>query len=222
MKAKKYEGLTCELAVFIKAYGGNYLRFNSTSNVKAFEFLQNLSDYLHPNSNIWNEGTIPGSISTGEIYINFNWPYQVAVLEKKGLAEKIKVFPTPLGPVGRGTVVGGGFLAISKASPNKDLAWEFVKFLASKRGQGLQLHHVGWLPIRDDAWDYLHEIDPGGYMNLMSYRETIRYGLARPAIQNYSELTELWQDAFWEIVWEGKPASILDHYQSIWELKQGK
>lgn len=221
MKAKKYEGLTCEGAIFIKAYGGDYLKFNSTSNVKAFEFLQDLGDYLHPDSKTSDEGTIPDSISTEEIYINFNWPYQVAVLEKEELSGKIKVFPTPMGPVGRGTTMGGGFLAVSKAAPHKDLAWEFVKFLASKRGQGLQLQHIGWLPVRDDAWDYLHEVAPEKYMNLMSYRETIKYGLARPAIKNYSKLTELWQDAFWEIVWKGKPVgATLDSYQAIWELKQ--
>lgn len=221
MKAKKYEGLTCELAIFIKAYGGGYLKFNSEPNVKACEFLQHLADYLHPDSKIWDEGTIVDSILRGEIYINFNWPYQAAILKKEGVAGNIKAFPTPLGPIGRGTTAGGGFLAISKAAPHKDLAWELVKFLASKRGQGLQLRHIGWLPIRDDAWHYLHEVDPEKYMILMSYRESLKHMLARPAIANYSELTELWQAAFWEIVWEGKPVrTTLDRYQAIYESKQ--
>lgn len=221
VKAKKYEGLTCEVAIFIKAYGGDYLKFNSEPNVEAFEFLQDLGDYLHPDSKTWDEGTIPASISGEEIYINFNWPYQAAILEKEGLAGKIKAFPTPRGPIGRGTTLGGGFLAVSKASPHKDLAWEFVKFLASKRGQGLQLDHIGWLPIRDDAWDYLYEVYPEKYMILMPYRETLKYGLARPAIVDYPELTELWQNAFWEIVWEGKPVgATLDRYQAICESRQ--
>lgn len=218
MKAKKYEGLTCEVAIFIKAYGGDYLKFNSEPNVSAFEFLQDLGDYLHPDSKTWDEGTIPDSISGEEIYINFNWPYQVAILEEEGLAGEIKAFPTPVGPIGRGTTVGGGFLAVSKVAPHKDLAWEFVKFLASKRGQGLQLQHIGWLPIRDDAWDHLHEVAPEKYTLLMPYRQTLVYALARPAIANYSELTELWQDAFWEIVWEGENVgATLDRYQTIWE-----
>lgn len=218
MKAKKYEGLTCEVAVFINAYGGDYLRFNSDPNVRAFEFLQNLSDYLHPSSKTWDEGTIVDPIAEGEIYIDFNWPYQSTILEERGLAGKIKAFPTPMGPIGRGTTMGGGFLAISKVAPHKDQAWEFVKFLATKKGQGMQLQHIGWLPIRDDAWDYLQEVDPGKYTLLMSYGETLKYGIARPAIAEYSDLTTLWQDAFWEIVWEGKPVgTTLDTYQANWE-----
>ena len=221
MKAKKYEGLTCEIAIFINAYGGNYMNFNSESNVKAFESLQELSNYLHPKSRTWDEESIPDAISGEEIYINFNWPYQVAILEKNGMSEKIKAFPTPKGPVGRGTTTGGGFLAVSKESQNKDAAWEFIKFIASKRGQGMQLQTTGWLPIRDDAWDYLKEVDPAKYTNLMPYRETLRYGLTRPPVPEYPELTKLWQDAFWEIVWEEKPVNdTLNKYQSIWESKE--
>lgn len=220
MKAKKYEGLTCEVAIFIKAYGGDYLTFNSGPNVNAFEFLQDLGGYLHPDSKTWDEGTIPDSISGEEIYINFNWPYQATILKEEGLTGKINAFPTPVGPIGRGTTVGGGFLAVSKVAPHKDLAWEFVKFLASKRGQGLQLQHIGWLPIRDDAWDHLQEVDPEKYMLLMPYKQTLVYALARPAIAIYSELTDLWQDAFWEIVWEGKDVgATLDRYQIIWERR---
>jgi len=221
MKAKKYEGLTCEIAVFIKAYGGNYMTFNSESNARAFESLQKLGNYLHPESKNYDEGNIPDAISGEEIYINFNWPYQVSVLEKNNMSWKIKAFPTPKGPVSRGTTTGGGFLAVSAASQNKEDAWEFIKFISSKRGQGMQLETTGWLPVRDDAWDYLKEVDPAKYTKLMPYRETLRHVLTRPPINEYQTLTGLWQDAFREIVWENKTVNeTLDKYQVIWESKR--
>ena len=221
LKAKKYEGLTCEIAVFINAYGGDYMTFNSESNVRAFESLRKLSNYLHPESKNYDEGSIPDAISGEDIYINFNWPYQLSVLEKNNMSEKIKAFPTPRGPVSRGTTTGGGFLAVSAASQNKAEAWEFIKFISSKRGQGMQLQTTGWLPVRDDAWDYLKEVEPAKYTNLMPYRETLRYGLTRPPVIEYPKLTELWQDAFREIVWENKTVNeTLDKYQIIWESKR--
>lgn len=218
MKAGKYEGLTCEIATFIKAYEGDYLTFNSTANVAAFELLQSLGPYLHPSSNSWDEGTIPDAIAAEEIYIDFNWPYQAVLLQEAGLSDQIRAFPNPLGSVGRGTTVGGGYLAVSKISPNMEAAWELVKFLASKRGQYLQLQHVGWLPIREDAWEELQKADPEMYELLGAYRETAKYILPRPAIPEYSELSHLWQDAFWDIVWNGKLVkATLDDYQALWE-----
>jgi len=72
-----------------------------------------------------------------------------------------------------------------------------------------------------DAWDYLKEVDPAKYTKLMPYRETLRHVLTRPPIPEYPELTELWQDAFREIVWENKTVNeTLDKYQVIWESKR--
>ena len=220
MKAKKYEGLTTEIAIFIKAYGGDYLTLNTPQNKEAFEFLQDLSGYLHPDSKTWDEGNIPDAIINEEIYINFNWPYQVSLIANEGLDEKIIAYPNPLGTSGRGTTMGGGFLGISNAAPHKGDALTFLMFLVSKKGQGLQLDHLGWLPVRDDAWNYLEVINPARYTDLFAYRTTLKFGLARPAIDKYPELTTLWQDAFWEIVWEGNPVEeTLNKYQDIWETK---
>ena len=222
MKANKYEGLTCEIAIFIKAYGGNYLTFNSTANVEAFTLLKQLGPHLHPSSNSWDEGTIPEQMTLENIYLDFNWPYQAGLIETAGMSDVIKIFPTPNGTVGRGTTVGGGYLAISKISNNKDDAWQFIEFLASKRGQYLQLQHIGWLPIREDAWTELQSKDPDKYDLLSPYGESAKYILPRPAVDEYTQLSSLWQDVFWDIVFDQQDVqTILDAAQADWEEISG-
>ena len=222
MKAQKYEGLTCEIAIFIKAYGGDYLTFNSTANVDAFTLLQELGPYLHPSSNTWDEGTIPGEMTAENIYLDFNWPYQADMIETADMSDVIKIFPTPLGSEGRGTTVGGGYLAISKVSTHKDDAWKFIQFIASKRGQYLQLQHIGWLPIREDAWTELQSADPDKYALLSPYGESAKYILPRPAVDEYTQLSSLWQDVFWSIVFDQEDVqATLDAAQASWNTISG-
>ena len=222
MKAKKYEGLTCEIAIFIKAYGGDYLTFNSTANVEAYTLLKQLGPHLHPSSKTWDEGNIPAEMTLENIYLDFNWPYQADMIETAGMSDVIKIFPTPNGTVGRGTTVGGGYLAISKVSRHKDDAWKFIQFIASKRGQYLQLQHIGWLPIREDAWTELQSKDPDKYDLLSPYGESAKYILPRPAIDEYAQLTSLWQDVFWDIVFDQKDVqTTLDAAQADWETISG-
>lgn len=222
MKAKKYEGLTCEISIFIKAYGGNYTKFNSTANVQAFTLLKELGPYLHPSSKTWDEGTIPGEMTTETIYLDFNWPYQADMIKTAEMSDAIKIFPTPNGTVGRGTTVGGGYLAISNISRHKDDAWKFIQFLASKRGQYLQLQHIGWLPIRGDAWTELQSKDPDKYALLSPYGESAKYILPRPAVEKYTQLSSLWQDVFWDIVFDQKDVqATLNAAQASWKTISG-
>ncbi len=222
MKAKKYEGLTCEIAIFIKAYGGSYSVFNSSANVEAFTLLKQLGPYLHPSSSTWDEGNIPAEMTAENIYFDFNWPYQADMIKTAEMSDVIEIFPTPNGTVGRGTTVGGGYLAVSNISQNKDEAWQFIEFLASKRGQYLQLEHIGWLPIRQDAWDELQTRDPDKYDLLSPYGESAKYILPRPAIDDYTDLSSLWQDVFWDIVFDQLDVqTVLDDAQASWEAISG-
>ena len=57
------------------------------------------------------------------------------------------------GPKGWGTNGGPSDLAVSKNSKNKDVAWDFVKFVMTPENQLKLLADTGWLPTRTDA-DY--------------------------------------------------------------------
>jgi ABC-type glycerol-3-phosphate transport system substrate-binding protein len=222
LMARKYEGLTCQISAFTKAYGGNYLTFNSSANVQAFTQLKQLGPYLHPSSSTWDEGTIPAEMTAENIYFDINWPYQADQIAAAGLSDVIEIFPTPLGPEGRGTTVGGGYLAISKVSQHKADAWKFIQFIASKRGQYLQLQHVGWLPIREDAWTELQTADPDKYALLSPYGESAKYILPRPAVPEYTQLSSLWQDVFWDIVFDQHDVqTTLDAAQASWNTISG-
>ncbi len=48
------------------------------------------------------------------------------------VADKVAFVPTPTGPAGDGAALAGWNLAISQKSQNKDEAWAFINFMASK------------------------------------------------------------------------------------------
>jgi len=57
------------------------------------------------------------------------------------------------GPKGWGTNGGPSDLAVSKSSKNKDVAWDFIKYVMAPASQVKVLADTGWLPTRTDA-DY--------------------------------------------------------------------
>lgn len=221
LKARQYEGLTTEIGIFLGAYGGNFNELYSKTNIEVFTFLRDLVPYIHPKSRTWDEGSIPQAMIDNEIYIDFNWPYQHELLEENGLSDLIRIFPTPEGPLGRGTTLGGGQLAIPKKSVHQEAAWQFITYIASRETQANQIKTIGWLPIRADAWDILSQIDPSRYSILSGYRESLDFAIARPAIANYNLLSALWQKSFKAIVWDGGPITdILKQSEYEWETAE--
>lgn len=57
------------------------------------------------------------------------------------------VAPMPAGPKGRVAFIGGSALTISRSSPNKDLAWEFVRFITREEVQKLLVETRAGVPV---------------------------------------------------------------------------
>ncbi len=57
---------------------------------------------------------------------------QITDPTKSVVADKVAFVPTPTGPAGDGAALAGWNLAISSKSKNKDEAWAFIAFMASK------------------------------------------------------------------------------------------
>ena len=96
-----------------------------------------------------------GNFFTGHYAMQFtgSWPID-SYLDPKSpmanpqVAQNFGVAPLPSGPHGRYTFLGGSNLGVATASQNKDLAWEFVRFLNEPSRQVRHARAIGALPAR--------------------------------------------------------------------------
>jgi len=202
LKGALYEGLTCDILPFIWQAGGNPLDFEDPGSVRAMAFLAQLGPYLNPSSAVYREGTILEAQAKEEIYLHMNWPFVVAELEDKEMfPEPNRCAMLPRGPAGRATVLGGGYLAVSKVAPHREAAWKFIAFLAGARAQKYFAEHLGWFPIREEGWQGLPAEQEELYQG---YADMAPFVKTRPTVPEYERISALWQQAFKEIVFEGQ------------------
>lgn len=187
LKASRYEGLVCDIFPIVWAFGGDELNLKNASTIKALHFISSLKKLIHPGSMSFKENTILEAQAREEIYMHFNWPFSVNYLKEKAL------FPSPNKsspfPDGK-SVLGGGYLAISKAAPHKEEAKKFLRFIETKTSQGYLLKNLGWLPTRPDAWEYLNEEKKE---ELSGFIESLKTARPRPVIEDYEKISGTWQ-----------------------------
>src|SRR5262249_43416419 len=64
------------------------------------------------------------------------------------VAENFGVALFPSGPQGRFTFLGGSNLAVSASSPQKDLSWDFIRFMSEPERQRRHAQGIGALTAR--------------------------------------------------------------------------
>ena len=76
-------------------------------------------------------------------------------------ADKVAFVPTPTGPAGDGAALAGWNLAIPESSKNKDAAWAFISYMASKE-KVTEYVENGGVATRASAFDNaeLQEANP--------------------------------------------------------------
>jgi len=86
------------------------------------------------------------------------------------------------------SLAGGASVAISSASPRKDLAWKLVEYLAEP-AQQIELYRLtGDLPARKSAWT---EAGPGGTAEARAFRVQLDHVRATPKIPEWERIATL-------------------------------
>ncbi len=211
LKAAQYEGLTCDILSFVWQAGGDPLRMNDAGCLAAMNFLAAYGEALNPSARSYKENSVLEAQEKEEIYLHFNWPFVVPLLqEKQMLPEPNVVAPLPAGPEGKAAVLGGGYLAISTVAPHPQEAARLVRFLASAQAQRFFVKHLGWMPTRSEAWDALPQEMRTVYHGFIEMAPHVK---PRPPVEYYESLSRLWQQAFRDIVFDHKPVKeTMDHY----------
>lgn len=154
-----YEGLTCDALEWIKSYGGGQIvepdGTISVNNPQAAAALEEAASWV---GTISPEGVLAyqeeesrGVWQTGNAVFMRNWPYAYLLGqgEDSAVAGNFDVAPLPMGE-GEGATsaacLGGWNVAVSEYSDNKEIATDFVLYLASLEAQKQRAINEGNLP----------------------------------------------------------------------------
>jgi ABC-type glycerol-3-phosphate transport system substrate-binding protein len=196
-KAARYEGLICDLMPFVWDAGGNELEPASSTDLRALEFVRELTPGLNPESAVFREMSILEAQARGEVWIHFNWPFAIGYLQSKGLASSVNLSaPLPAGPYGNATPLGGGYFGIPRSAPHPELAAAFLRYLLTPETQEKLSRVMNW---------YGSAAPPPGseqarlYAGFTAMRPFAR---ARLPVANYVALSNSWQRAFRAVLFE--------------------
>jgi trehalose transport system substrate-binding protein len=201
---------TAQVFEFITAAGGKITTLNDAGSVQAFTFLQQLYPYLSPETKKANWNTTNTFLSNDTLFLARNWPVGMQVIVRQNQKTNIQAYATWAGPAGRATMIGGDVIAITKRSPNQELALKFAGYFMSREVQTLLVTALGWPPIRSDALGSVPKWQQGFFKAIM---EALRYGHYRPAIMGWSAVDKYVNLAFKDIVMDGRDVqTALDTY----------
>ena len=192
---------TAQVFEFITAAGGKITTLNDVGSVKAFTFLRELYPYLSPDTKKANWNTTNKFLSEDTLFLARNWPVGMQVIVQQNQKTNIQAYATWAGPAGRATMIGGDVIAITKRSPNQELALKFAGYFMSREIQTLLVTELGWPPIRSDALGSVPEWQQGFFEAIM---EALHDGHYRPPIMGWSAVDKYVNLAFKDIVIGGR------------------
>ncbi len=198
IKGASYEGLTCDLLPWVWSAGGSGADLDDEGARAAFAFLAQLAPYLDARSEVFKEATIAEAMARGELVLHLNWPFVMSLYEAEGLAPgRLRAAPLPLGPRGRATVLGGGYLAVPRYAPHPHAAVALIRFLLSQATQQRLARSLGWFSARRD-------VGVGGDPALLGGWAAMRGEVRpRPERVDYPQISRQWQRAFRRVAFEG-------------------
>jgi ABC-type glycerol-3-phosphate transport system substrate-binding protein len=197
LKGALYEGLTCDILPFVWAAGGSGEVLDDAGALAAFRFFAELAPYLAPQSQTFKESTVAEAMARGEIVLHLNWPFVMSLYASQGLApQTIRSAAVPAGPMGRASVLGGGYIAVPRSAPHPAAAIRLARYLISRSVQERFARELGWFSARRDV-----AVNASG--DLLAVFVAMReYARPRPERVDYLRLSRLWQRAFRAVVFE--------------------
>lgn len=206
---------TVQLFEFIRQAGGNPLVLNDEGSIKAYTFLKDIWPYLSPDTKKADWNTMNKYLATESVYYGANWPFAINVIVKDGGKEEVKATGSLAGPSKKSKVLGGEVIGIPVGSPNKELAFEFTKYLMSKETQEILVKENGWPSARSDAYG---EVEQWQQPYFDAVNEAIKVAEPRPNVTYWDTVDKALNDALREVAIEGKEVkATLDKYAKIIE-----
>lgn len=187
-QSKQYEGLTVNVTEFTNHYkdikGGLETMYQFT---KAAWAPKDLLNYM--------EQQTLDSFAQGKSVFARNWPYQYGTIKAGGEGVKVDIKNVGIAPLPNGGAVGGWLLGINKNSKHVEGAWEFVKFVAGKKGQKIMSTKGGYLPGYNDLLNDPDVQKQNKMLTMPGFQKALKTTIARPVSAKYSKVSDTIQIA---------------------------
>jgi trehalose/maltose transport system substrate-binding protein len=204
-----YEGLTCNALEWVKSYGGGQIvepdGTISINNEKAVEALEMAASWVGtispPGVLSYTEEESRGVWQTGNSVFMRNWPYAYALGngDDSPIKDTFDVAPLPSGGDGSAATLGGWNLAVSKFSPNPEIATDLVLYLTSSDVQKARALISGQLPTIQALYDD-EEIAAANSL-IPRWKEVFMNAVARPSAPTKVKYNEV-SSKFWSAAHE--------------------
>jgi len=152
------------LSVWVRAFGGEFFNpedptdftGDSPEAIEAITFLEQM---------IWNDRSMSPAFDregfeAGKVAMMEEGNHAVMARYHINIQDAFKwnLAPVPVGRNGRGSYTGDDGFVIWRDTPHPEAAWEFVKFLTSKRGQEIAAQYEGLAPVRLSAFPFYQSL----------------------------------------------------------------
>jgi len=179
-QSKLYEGLVCN---------ANEFTSNWTDLKNGLEVMKQISDSDASPVDILNytEGETHNSFIKGQSVFARNWPYQWGMIKSEGTitTDQVNIAPLP-----GGSTVGGWLLGMNKNSANKEGAWEFMKFVATKDGQKIMATEGGYLPGYNELLEDADVLASNEMLSMEGFKNALKTTIARPVSPEYAKVSD--------------------------------
>jgi trehalose/maltose transport system substrate-binding protein len=204
-----YEGLTCNALEWVKSQGGGQIvepdgtiSINNEKAVAALEMAKSWVGTISPPGVLsYTEEESRGVWQVGNSVFMRNWPYAYALGNgaDSPIKGKFDVAPLPSGGVGSAATLGGWNLAVSKFSPNPEIATDLVLFLTSAEVQKQRALMSGQLPTIASLYDDAEIAEANSL--IPRWKEVFMNAVARPSAPTKVKYNEV-SSKFWTAVHE--------------------
>ena len=136
---------------------------NSPKTVESLKFYVDLLKCAPPDVGTYTHEEALGAFMAGKTAMWLDataLANQITNPESSTVADKVAFVSTPTGPAGDGAALAGWNLGISKKSKNKDQAWDFIAFMASKE-KSVEYVKNGGVATRSSCFENKDLIDVG-------------------------------------------------------------
>ncbi len=170
---------------------------NSPETVAAVQTLADL--YANGQMTGFNSGDIPmtDGFGTGRYMMLLEGPWKTAEMAGAYPDFEYGMCEMPAGDAGSISVLGGEDIAMFD-TPNKEGAWEFMKFMTSEWAQE-QMAQVGQIPVNTTAL----ESDTVAEQDYAPFLEAITTAKARPPVASWSDIDSALTNAMTDIIVNG-------------------
>lgn len=166
---------------------GTEYTIDSPEMVEALDYYKSFFDEGLSPTRVLDPGELESGFAKGTFGSFISGPWHTGLVEEAGVTqEQYSLATMPGKDAAPGTsFVGGGDLAVFKASDNRDEAWKLVKWLSEPEVQQKWYDTLGDLPAVKAAWDSgkLAE-DP----QLQVFGAQLENALAPPAVPTWEEV----------------------------------